>query len=177
MSEQTLSWYWTYKYNRKFEVHEGAAVVEWLISWLAEQEVRSSIPGLATWISEIDFLLPPSPDMAEIPLKWRKSSMQPTKQRSMNLHRNTLGICVIVHQYLPSFTLGELADNCIHMIPPKEIKSLDPPMNCVELVFLITLRSITWRRWKRDRSRVKQKKIIKEFKYLAWVFTELHIKD
>ena len=28
----------------------GAAVAEWLSSWLAEQEVRGSIPGLAIWI-------------------------------------------------------------------------------------------------------------------------------
>ena len=58
----------------------GAAVGEWLSSWLAEQEVRGSIPRLATWISEIGYLLLPSRDMAEIPLKRRKSSMQPTNQ-------------------------------------------------------------------------------------------------
>ena len=51
----------------------GATVAEWLSSWLAEQEVRGSIPGLATWISEIGYLLLPSRDMAEIPLKQRKS--------------------------------------------------------------------------------------------------------
>ena len=34
----------------------GAAVAEWLSSWLAEQEVRGLIPRLATWISEIDYL-------------------------------------------------------------------------------------------------------------------------
>ena len=53
----------------------GATVAEWLSSWLAKQEVRGSIPGLATWISEIGYLLLPSRDMAEIPLKWRKSSI------------------------------------------------------------------------------------------------------
>ena len=41
---------------------------EWLSSWLAEQEVRGSIPSLATWISEIGYLLLPSRRMAEIPL-------------------------------------------------------------------------------------------------------------
>ena len=56
----------------------GAAVVEGLSSWLAEQGVRGSIPGLATWISEIVYLLLPSRDIAEIPLKRRKSSIQPT---------------------------------------------------------------------------------------------------
>ena len=49
-----------------------------LSSWLAEQEVRGFIPGLANWISEIGYLLLPSPDMAEIPLKGRKSWIQPT---------------------------------------------------------------------------------------------------
>ena len=51
----------------------GATVPEWLSPWLAEQEVRGSIPGLATWISEIGYLLLPGRDMAEIPLKRRKS--------------------------------------------------------------------------------------------------------
>ena len=49
-------------------------------SWLAEQEVRGSIPCLATWISEIGYLLLPSHDMTEIPLKRRKSSIQPANQ-------------------------------------------------------------------------------------------------
>ena len=49
----------------------GVAVAEWLSSWLAEQEVRGSIPGLAIRISEIGYLLFPSRDMAEIPLKQR----------------------------------------------------------------------------------------------------------
>ena len=37
----------------------GAAVAEWLSSWLAEQEVRGSIPRLATWIFR-DWLSPAS---------------------------------------------------------------------------------------------------------------------
>ena len=32
---------------------KGAAVAEWLSSWLAEQEDRGSIPGLATWIFRV----------------------------------------------------------------------------------------------------------------------------
>ena len=55
-------------------------VVEWLSSWLAGQEVRGSIPRLVTWISEIGYLLLPYRDMAEIPLKRRKSSIQPTNK-------------------------------------------------------------------------------------------------
>ena len=42
----------------------GAVVAEWLSSWLAEQEVRGSIPYLANWISEIGYLLLQSRDMA-----------------------------------------------------------------------------------------------------------------
>ena len=38
---------------------KGAAVAEWLSSWLAEQEDRGSIPGLATWIFR-DWLSPAS---------------------------------------------------------------------------------------------------------------------
>ena len=56
----------------------GAALAEWLSPWLAEQEFRGSIPGLATLISEIGYLPLPSRDMAEIPLKRRKSFIQPT---------------------------------------------------------------------------------------------------
>ena len=58
----------------------GAALAEWFSSWLAKQEVRGSIPRLATWISEIGYLLLQTRDMAEIGLKPRKSSIQPTNQ-------------------------------------------------------------------------------------------------
>ena len=40
-------------------IYLGAAVAEWLSSWLAEQEDRGSIPGLATWIFR-DWLSPAS---------------------------------------------------------------------------------------------------------------------
>ena len=60
-----------------------------LSSWLAEQEVRDSIPGLATTISEIGYLLLPSHDMAEIPLKRRISSKQSTKFVVLNSFHNT----------------------------------------------------------------------------------------
>ena len=33
-----------------YDLSAGAAVAEWLGSWLAEQEDRGSIPGLATCI-------------------------------------------------------------------------------------------------------------------------------
>ena len=57
--------------------------MKWLSSWLAEQEVRGSIPGLAATISEIGYLLFPSLNMAETSLKWRKSWKQPTNQLIM----------------------------------------------------------------------------------------------
>ena len=49
-------------------------MVKWLSSWLAEQEVRGSIPGLTSTISEIGYLQLSSRDMAERSLKRRKSS-------------------------------------------------------------------------------------------------------
>ena len=61
-------------------IQKGAAMAKWLSSWLAEQGARGSIPRLATWISEIGYLLLPCRNMAEIPLKRQKSSIQPTNQ-------------------------------------------------------------------------------------------------
>ena len=49
-------------------INRSSGVVVVICSWLAEQEVRGSIPGLAATISEIGYLLLPSRDMAEIPL-------------------------------------------------------------------------------------------------------------
>ena len=46
-------------YPHTSNVWRGAAVAEWLSSWLAEQEDRGSIPGLATWIFR-DWLSPAS---------------------------------------------------------------------------------------------------------------------
>ena len=44
---------------KKQQNREGSAAAEWLSSWLAEQEDRGSIPGLATWIFR-DWLSPAS---------------------------------------------------------------------------------------------------------------------
>ena len=55
-------------------------MAKWLSSWHAEQEVRVRFPTLPLEFSEIGYLLLPSRNMAEIPLKWRKSSIQPTNQ-------------------------------------------------------------------------------------------------
>ena len=48
-----------YMYYFIVSIELGAAVAEWLSSWLAEQEDRGSIPGLATWIFR-DWLSPAS---------------------------------------------------------------------------------------------------------------------
>ena len=48
---------------------QGVAVEWWLSSWLSEQEVRDSIPGLAATISEIGYFLLPSRGM--VWLKYR----------------------------------------------------------------------------------------------------------
>ena len=61
-------------------MYRGAAMAQWLSSWLAKQEVQGSIPRLVTWISGIGYLLLPSQDMSEIPLKRRKSSLQQINQ-------------------------------------------------------------------------------------------------
>ena len=53
-------------HGRMISKAETGAVVQWLSSRLAEQEVRGSIPGLAATISEIGYILLPSRDMAEI---------------------------------------------------------------------------------------------------------------
>ena len=60
----------------------GAAMAVWLIKLYAcGARARGSIPGLATWFFR-DCLSPlPSCNMAEIPLKRRKSSIQPTNQK------------------------------------------------------------------------------------------------
>ena len=58
------------------------AVPEWFSTWLVEQKDQGSIPGLATWIFR-DWLSPASKSRygwkSEIPLKPRKSSIQPTQ--------------------------------------------------------------------------------------------------
>ena len=50
----------------------GAAVAEWLSSWLAEQGTGVRFPASSLEFSEIGYLLLPSRDMAEIPLNRRK---------------------------------------------------------------------------------------------------------
>ena len=52
-----------------FFLQQGAVVVWWLSSWLADKEAPGSISALSTTISEIGYLLLPSRDMAERSLK------------------------------------------------------------------------------------------------------------
>ena len=71
----------------------GAAVAEWLISWLAEQEDRGSIPGLASWIFR-DWLSPASKSR----YGWKiakstlilKTTNQPTNQRKFERNKGTI---------------------------------------------------------------------------------------
>ena len=60
--------------------NQEVAVVKCLSSCLAEQRDRGLNPGLTATISGIGYLLLPSGDMAEIPLKQCKSSIKPTNQ-------------------------------------------------------------------------------------------------
>ena len=62
-----------------------AVAVEGLSSWLAEQEVRDSSPGLTATISEIGYLLLPCRDMAERSLKRHKSLKQLTNLSECNI--------------------------------------------------------------------------------------------
>ena len=62
------------------DAKQRAAVVKWLSSWLAEQEARGSILGLAATIAEIGYLLLLDKSRYEIPLKRRKPSILPTNQ-------------------------------------------------------------------------------------------------
>ena len=78
----------------------GAVVVLWLSSWIAEQEIRGSIPGLIDTISEIGYLLLPSHDRAERLLKRRKSSKQPTNDKTC-LFSPEVMILIICHAHDP----------------------------------------------------------------------------
>ena len=74
----------------------------WLSSWLSEQEVRASIPGLAATISEIGYLLLPSRDMAEIPLKRCKNN-QPTEGE-------------VPHHFVWCLSVPRIADFCCQCV-------------------------------------------------------------
>ena len=75
---------------------------ECLSSWLAEQEDRVRIPASPLEFSEIGYILLPSRNMTEIPLKRRKSSIQPINQTVTVRH--TRGIWKVMHIHLYNFT-------------------------------------------------------------------------
>ena len=75
------------------ESFKGAVVVEWLSSWLAEVRVR--FPASPLEYQRFGYLLLPSRDMAEIPLKWCKSSTQPT-----NLLKSFKAVCSSTWKYM-----------------------------------------------------------------------------
>ena len=49
-------------------------------------------------------------------------------------------------------------DGILWFLERISLKSLNPPMNCAELVFVYFFKVNILRRWKRNRSRVKQNK-------------------
>ena len=87
------------RYRQIRQTQNGAAVAEWLSSCLAEQEVRGSIPRLATWISEIGYLPFPNHDMADrLLMRRNRLNNKPTTKR----HRNIL-FTVISRYRIPLF--------------------------------------------------------------------------
>ena len=68
------------------------------------EEDRGSIPRLATWISEIGYLPLPSRDMAEIPLKRRKSSIKPKPNQNLLLFAHCerdVKTCIDCSEWIP----------------------------------------------------------------------------
>ena len=78
---------------------QGAAVAEWLSSWLAEQEDRGSIPGLATWIFR-DWLSPAS--KSRYGWKIAKSTLiLKTTNQPRNAHVNMNFLTLLVQKSWP----------------------------------------------------------------------------
>ena len=85
----------------QLDIIDGAAVAEWLSSWLAEQEDRGSIPHLAIWIFR-DWLSPAS--KSRYGWKIAKSTLiLKTTNQSQRYHRLYLWkmyeptLCKILH--------------------------------------------------------------------------------
>ena len=121
-----------------FLSHTDTGERRWPSAWLAEQEVRDSIPGLATQISEIGYLQLPSRDMAEIPLKRRKSSIQPTNLTQVQE--------TMTHVYnfftIPHVTWSRVATNfeewrSLFTIHTKGHYSIIWEQNCLEIFGII----------------------------------------
>ena len=65
----------------------GAAVAEWLSSWLTEQEDRGSIPGLATWIFR-DWFSPASKSRYGCKIAKSTLILKTTNQPIWNLYKD-----------------------------------------------------------------------------------------
>ena len=88
-----------YRFNIKTKVFVGAAVAEWLSSWLAEQEDRGSIPGLATWIFR-DWLSPASKSRYGWKITKSMLSLKTTNQlRSLLALRFAVAFCCKMKQF------------------------------------------------------------------------------
>ena len=89
----------------------GAAVAEWLSSWLAEQEDQGSIPGLSTWIFR-DWLSPASKSR----YGWKiakstlilKTTNQPTHDHNSFMFNRTL----VLHNVIFYWTIYNLMSYC-----------------------------------------------------------------
>ena len=110
----------------------GAAVAEWLSSWLAEQEDRGSIPGLATWIFR-DWLSPAS--KSRYGWKIAKSTLVKTTNQPTNIGIAYLYKCFLFHfSIVPNNTDREWkqpkakhAPKCTMTASRKEIDAPRPP--------------------------------------------------
>ena len=71
----------------------GAAVAEWLSSWLTEQEDRGSIPGLATWIFR-DWSSPAS--KSRYGWKIAKSTLILKQPTNLSIGYQSIWICILV---------------------------------------------------------------------------------
>ena len=72
-----------------FYQNVGAAVAEWLSSWLVEQEDRGSTPGLATWIFR-DWLSPASKSRYGWKIAKSTLILKTTNQPTNQLYQNAM---------------------------------------------------------------------------------------
>ena len=78
--------------NMQIPLQKGAAVAEWLSSWLAEQEDRGSIPSLATWFFR-DWLSPASKSRYGWKIAKSTLILNNNNNNNNNLYRKKCFIC------------------------------------------------------------------------------------
>ena len=91
------------------------SVVKFLSSWLAKQEVRGSIPGLATTISEIRYLL-----------QWRKdrlSDVIPQNNQPTNQYRCYVLLFTKLCMDKPNWTIINSIHALSHVLIDSSVKS------------------------------------------------------